>query len=573
MAARANPAGAWLSVLSAAADEWRATPFYRLMLRGSDPDRITQWGEDPRRGDPVVGGEILRGMWRFGAERLARAQTIPWSAVAPSPHFSARLHSFVWLVDLAATGPSSYEPIGALIDAWVEGYGEWHAAAWAPELAAERLYAWLCHGRPAFEQADPMRSAALMRTLGRQARHLYIAAQDGRRAGPMAPLRTPMARIKAGAALMLAGLAGLPDAERLLDLGEELLIEACAQQFFADGGHKSRCPHMLLEALCDFISVDLGCARAGRESPPDLRAQATKMAAMVRLFRLGDGALACFHGGGEGLAGSVDAALREIGPGRDFQYATQSGYQRLAAGDTALVIDVGAAPPRDYAERGHAGALAFEMSTGADRLIVNVGSSFEIDAQWRAAGRATNGHSTLVVDDALSCVFEQARGPRSAARPVGPAAVSGKRTEDDEGVGLEALHDGYRAGYGLIHRRLLHLRKDGARLFGLDSLARPLKEGKGDPVRTSPGPFALRFHLHPLVRADSADARTIMLHTRRGDVWRYRADRAVALEESVYLGHGQPQRTMQIVVTGAADPRGDGDEASNRVMWALTRLK
>ncbi len=573
MAAGANPAGAWLSVLSAAADEWRATPFYRLMLRGADPDRIAQWGEDPRRGDPVVGGEILRGMWRFGAERLARAQTIPWSAAPPSAHFSARLHSFSWLVDLAAAGASSYEPISALIDAWMDGYGEWHAAAWAPELAAERIYAWLCHGRPAFEQADAARRAALLRTLGRQARHLFIAAQDGRRVGPLAPLRTPLSRIKAGAALMLAGLAGLPDAERLLDLGEELLIEACAQQFFADGGHKSRCPEMLIDALSDMISVDRGCARAGRESPPDLRAQMAKMAAMVRLFRLGDGALACFQGGGEGLAGSIDAALRELGAGRDFQYATQSGYQRLAAGETILVMDVGAAPPRDYAERGHAGALAFEMSSGADRVIVNVGSSFEIDAQWRAAGRATNGHSTLVVDDALSCVFEQARGARGAARPVGPSAVSGKRTEDDEGVGLEALHDGYRSTYGLIHRRVLHMRKDGGRLFGLDSLARPLKDSKSDPTRTAPAPFALRFHLHPQVRAEAADARTILLHTRRGDVWRYRADRDATLEDSVYLGHGQPQRTRQIVVTGAADPRGEGDEPGNRVFWALTRLK
>jgi uncharacterized heparinase superfamily protein len=568
----ANPAGAWLGLLSAAADEWRATPFYRLMLRGADPDRIAHWGEDPRRGDPALGAEIERGMWRIGAERLARAHPIPWGLAPPSAHFTARLHSFAWLVDLASVGPAGAEAASALVHSWVDGFGEWHAAAWAPELVAERLFAWLCHGRPAFEIADPAKRAALMRTLGRQTRHLFIAAQEGRRAGPLAPLRSPTSRIKAGAALCLAGFAGLPDAERLIDLGEELLLEACAAQFFADGGHKSRAPETLLDVLCDLVTVDLAYVRLGREAPATFAAQLAKMAAMLRLFRLGDGALACFHGGGEGLAGALDAALREIGPGRDFQYATQSGYHRLSAGETALVIDVGQAPPRDYADRAHAGPLAFELSAGPERLIVNVGSGRAIDANWRAAGRATNGHTTLVVNDALACPFESPRGGRGPARPVGPPTVSGKRTEDDEGVAVEALHDGYRADYGLIHRRVLHLRKDGGKLFGLDSLARPMKDAKGEPIRQGEAAFALRFHIHPQAQLELKDARTALLNTRRGAVWRFRADRDIAAEDSAYLGHGAPQRTRQIVIAGAADPRGSGEEAQNRVVWALTRL-
>jgi uncharacterized heparinase superfamily protein len=571
-ATSASPAGAWLSLLSTAAEEWRATPFYRLMLRGVDPDKIAQWGEDPRRGDPAYGAELLRGVWRIGAERLARPQLAPWGAAPPSAHYSARLHSFSWLGDVAAVGATAYPAIAGLIETWVEGFGEWHAAAWAPELVAERLYAWLCHGRPAFEAGEPAKRAALMRSLGRQARHLYLAAQDLRRPGPLAPFRAPLSRIKAGAALTLAGLAGLPDAERLVELGEELLQEALASQFFADGGHKSRSPQALLEALCDLLTVDAAFARAGRPSPEELRAGGAKMAAMLRMMRMGDGGLACFQGGGEGGAGTVDAALREIGSGRDFLYATQSGYHRAVGGDAVALIDVGQAPPRDYAERGHAGALAFELSVGPDRLVVNIGSGLEIDAAWRAAGRATNGHSTLVVDDALSCGFEVPRGFKSAARPVGPPTVTGKRTEDEEGVAIEALHDGYRASYGLIHRRILHMRRDGGRLFGLDSLSRPLRDAKGEALRSLPVRFALRFHLHPSVKAEAVDDRTLALTTRRGGRWRFRADRAASLEESVYLGHGQPQRSGQIVVAGSADPRGEGEEPTNRVFWAFTRM-
>ena len=38
------------------------------------------------------------------------------------------------------------------------------------------------------------------------------------------------------------------------------------------------------------------------------------------------------------------------------------------------------------------------------------------------------------------------------------------------------------------------------------------------------------------------------------------------------LGHGQPQRTGQIVVAGAAVPRGEGNQPTNLVFWAFTRL-
>jgi uncharacterized heparinase superfamily protein len=93
---------------------------------------------------------------------------------------------------------------------WVSGFGEWHPQAWAPELVAERLFAWLCHGKPAFEGGDPVMRPALMRSFGRQARHLHLAAGD---------LREPNARIKAGAVLTMVGCAGVPESERFLDLG------------------------------------------------------------------------------------------------------------------------------------------------------------------------------------------------------------------------------------------------------------------------------------------------------------------------------------------------------------------
>jgi uncharacterized heparinase superfamily protein len=418
--------------------------------------------------------------------------------------------------------------------------------------------------RVVFEVGDVPGRPALLRSLGRQARHLQLAAGD---------LREPLSRIKGGVALVLAGCAGLPDGERLAEYGVELLEEAAAQQFFSDGAHLSRAPEAIAEAMADFITADDALVRRGVETPRLVRDLMPKLADMLRYLRLGDGGLACFHGGGESDPRTLQALLAQIDtPARPFRIAPQSGFHRLQAGDTVLVMDVAASPAAAFGERAHAGCLAFEMSCGPDRLFVNVGSNRRLHPHWRAAGRATNGHTTLIVDDALSAAFETSRLGRTAARPIGPPGAQGKRTDDEDGARIEAQHEGYRAGYGLVHRRAVFLDKSGADLRGVDSLGRPLAAGKAaDPIRA---PFAIRFHLHPKVRVQRIDSRSVRLETPSGAHWRMRTDaQAVAVEESVYLSHdGQPQPCAQVVLLGEADPNGAGEAAPNRVRWAFSRV-
>ena len=521
-----------------------------------------QWGKDTRVGDFARGMDIVRGHWRIASEKLPAMAPIPWSAPPPSLHFAARLHSFSWLIDVASVGVSGQEAATVLIDSWVEGFGrDFHAAAWAPELVAERLFAWLCHGRAAFETGDPIRRGDLMRSLARQARHLHLAVQD---------LREPLARMKAGAALVLAGVSGIPDGERLREEGEETLEEACASQFLSDGGHQSRSPQALLEAYCDLLAADDALVRQGLETPRLVRDALPRAAAMLRLFKMSDGKLAAANGGAEGSAENLAAALREAPKAREFNFATQSGYQRLVAGDVVLIMDVGGAPPPAYGERAHAGALSFEMSCGPDRIIVNVGGGMELLPEWRAAGRATNGHSTLVIDDALSAVFSQRRSGRGAAHPVGPI-VGQKRTEEDDGVLVDAHHDGYRAQFGYLHRRRVFLSSDGRQMWGQDAAAPPLG---GARAGLKPVTFAVRFHLHPNVRAERSDIHQMTLTPQNGPAWNFVTDaRRMEIEHSIHLsGPVGPQRTRQIVLYGVTDPSAPEDRSPNLVKWKLARL-
>lgn len=540
--------------------EWRANPFHRLRLGEAAPEQIAAWGEDPRVGDTERGRDLGRGVWRIAGERLAGEHPLPWRARHPSRHFAARLHAFAWLVDLAAVGPSAHARIAELIASWVEQFGEWDELAWDPELTAERLYAWLAWGRPAFELAAAEQRESLLRAAARQARLLMMSQNElsERRLGS----------IKAAAALVLAGAAGLPDGERMTEQGEEMLLEACAQQFLPDGGHLSRSPEALADALCDILTACSALA----DPPPMVRETPPKLANMLRMLRLGDRGLACFNGGAEGSALSIDAALARVGgEARAFLFAERSGYQRLEAGATIAVMDVGAAPPLSYSERAHASALSFEMSSESERLIVNVGATRELAPAMRMAARATNGHSTLVLGDALSAILEGPRLGRGNARMLGPNLDDVRRSADESGVTVQGRHDGYREKFGLLHRRYLFLDTEGRNLRGIDEMIRPVKL-RGGPSR-KPIPFVVRFHLHPDVRARPFEQNALILETPRGQRWRFRTDApGLAIAPSTYWGGHAPRETHQIVLSGEADPMGHGLAPPNRVRWALARV-
>lgn len=542
-------------------DRWRANPFHRVRLGDAAPDRILRYGRDPRVGNAERGREIGHGVWRIGGERLQGEHVAPWSAPHPSRHFSGRLHAFSWLDDLAAVGPSAHAVMAHLIDAWVEQFGDWDELAWDAGLTAERLFAWLCWGRPAFEHGAPERRAALLRSAARQARLLLFSGNE--------LTDRHLASIKAGAALALAGAAGMPEAQRLSEQGEEMLIEACAKQFFADGGHLSRSPEALAEALFDLVA-----ARDALPDPPTILTEALpRLANMLRMLRMGDGGLACFHGGAEGSRASIEAVLARVGGEvRPFQFADRSGYQRLEAGPLRVLFDVGGAPPPSFAEHAHASALAFELSSDSERLIVNVGATRDLKADRREAARATSGHSTLAVADALSALMEEPRRGRSVQRLSGPALDEVRRSSDDIGVTVQGRHDGYRERFGLMHRRYLFVDHVGANLRGIDELFRPLRQKTPAPKHDIP--FVARFHLHPGVRARLIDGQgAALIETRGGQRWRLRTDAAeISIAVSAYWGGSAPTDTLQIVLAGLADPMGHGLAPPNRIRWALTRL-
>jgi uncharacterized heparinase superfamily protein len=288
---------------------------------------------------------------------------------------------------------------------------------------------------------------------------------------------------------------------------------------------------------------------------------------MLRFFRHGDGAFALFNGMGTTPLALVEAILAfDDAKGRPVLNAPHSGYQRLEGRDGLTVIaDTGPTPPTALSAAAHAGTLAFELSLGRERIVVNCGAGTRGDDAWRMAARSTAAHSTLGLDDASSCRFLRGRLARLAGPLVlsGPRQVLTAREDGPVGTTIRASHNGYAQRFGAIHARSLSLAADGSRLDGSDSLAAAPGRVLADEA------VMLRFHLHPDITAALVrDGRGALIRTPSGARLLFTAaGLPLALDESIHRADPMgPRRSVQIVV------RTRSGEAS-RLVWRFARTE
>ena len=173
---------------------------------------------------------------------------------------------------------------------------------------------------------------------------------------------------------------------------ERWLGDALAASFDANGGPIDRAPDSAARALADLIDIRQAFRAAGHEEPEPVASAIEAATAWVRMMRHGDGGLACFNGAAAMSGPDLDHLLTVAdSKARALREAPDSGYMRLVGGRTVVVIDGGVGAVG--AARSHAAPLAFEMSVGRQRLVVNCGAA-DHDDRWSTPLRATAAPST-----------------------------------------------------------------------------------------------------------------------------------------------------------------------------------
>ncbi|HEU4959062.1 MAG TPA: heparinase II/III family protein [Sphingomonas sp.] len=533
---------------------WR-TPIHTLRLRGRYPLKLIAVPDDPFLGDVRRGNALMKGMLTVAGEGRP-IDRIDLAHPDWSPRFAEHLHSFAWLRDLSTVATRAQAtPIAEyLMQKWLDAHADAVAEpAWRHDLIGRRTLFWAAHAPLILSSTDLVYRSAVLNAFARGARHIDRGADK---------LAVGVPRIATWCGVIAAGLL-IPGGDTRRAIGETGLARALEASIFEDGGTVSRSPVAQLEIVMLLAMLREAYVVRRKEPPAATAAVLAKMVPALTGLTHGDRGLSSWQGGGPVTGERLDEIVAATGVrARPLKQARDWGYQRLAAQKTVVIVDAAPPPIARLMRTGCASTLAFEMSDGPARIVVNCGGARTAVAQVPAALvrglRSTAAHSTLAVADSNSTAV-LADGMLGR----GVAEVELTREESDAASRIEASHDGYARRFGFVHRRQLVLTSDGRELRGEDML---LPTGRRRKLATTP--FAVRFHLGQGVEVSpTADGMAALLRLPGGAAWQFRCrGGTLANEASVWIdGDGRPQPTTQLVVSGAA-PAGGAN-----VSWVLKR--
>ena len=340
-------------------------------------------------------------------------------------------------------------------------------------------------------------------------------------------------------ALVLAGLYFEGnEAEEWLRKGLGIYARQLPEQILGDGGHFELSPMyhaIILEDLLDLVNA----ARAyGRSDPffAALPGTIVRMRAWLAAMTHPDGEIALFNDAAFGIAAppnDLEAYARRLGvpeppqsSGRLCQLAA-SGYVRLDRGDATAILDLAAVGPDYLPGHAHADTLSFEFSVGAERIIVNGGTSTYERGPLREAQRATRAHSTVeVAGENSSEVWASFRVARRAYAETTAVVDTARETS------VSAGHNGYRRLPGKpLHRRSWVMTDNAIEIRDQVTGSQPL-------------PAIARFHLAPGVTATSDG-----LVSASGRAIRWRSTAPASVEPSDWhprFGQRLPASTLHV---------------------------
>ena len=541
-----------------AAGRLNGHPLLRWPLPQFRADRLLIAPQDLRTADATRATEIYAGRFAFAGKVVICDGRSIFEMEPPSEEWATMLLGFGWLRHLrAADSAITRANARALVDEWITLQGSWHPIAWRPDVLSRRIISWLSQAPLVLQDADMTFYRRFLRSLVRQVRYLRHTAGDARRG---------VARMQGAIALTYAALCIAGQSRHVKSATERLRAEI-ERQILPDGGHASRNPGAVIDVLLEFLPLAQVFSSRNQAPPQALLNAIDRMMPMLRFFRHSDGTFAHFNGMGATPADQLLTLLAydEV-HGAPLSNAPHSAYQRLEAGGGVLIMDTGRAPAIDLSLEAHAGFLSFEYSTPKGSLVVvNCGMPRTSREDWRPFARSTPAHSTVTFNETSAARFVETAAFKRllGGSPLlgGPSNVAVTREDAADSVVLRATHDGYADRYGVLHERTVSLSADGTRLDGEDMFiaADGSAQVRGDDR------FAVRFHLHPSVKATRlTDGHGVMLMTATKEVWTFSSPEApVELEDGVYLASPDgPRRTVQMAIHGNA-------AATPRVTWSF----
>ena len=486
---------------------YRRSKLFRWQLKPPFKTAINKFmpPHDPWRGSAKIGGDILH-------------SNLPTNRNLPD------YFTFEWLRHVRDFGGDKARIFAREeISLWLKENSKWEATRWKPKFLGERLcnliftYKWYATSAP---------ESFKNKLLNQLATEFQCLALDWQK---QLDVDDQISALRSLLVTQTAFNTKITEMRSLVDIFEYKLSEIIHN----DGGHVSRRPETHFKILKQLFECRVAIAQAGFNEVSSIDQTITKMGAIAKMWRSGNGKFAHFHGGGVTNSELIEDVLKRCGPtGKVRRHAKQTGFVRLSSGRTILIMDC-ATPVKPIPENA-ASLASFEIHLAGSPFIVNVGQLSE-DEELNAAFCQTAAHSTLTLDNYNNYAWIGQNHIPIRDLKIGPAIG---------GMLIKLSHDGYSESHGIIHERQIYLTTGGGNIRGSDTLRYTGMPGK------IPKTCIVRFHLHPRVSAATVNNGTIVLKIsaqKAGWVFKCKGANPI-LEPSVYFEGKQRLNSQQIIL-------------------------
>ena len=279
-----------------------------------------------------------------------------------------------------------------------------------------------------------------------------------------------------------------------------------------------------------------------------------KMETVLAQYFHKDGSLALFNGVSNNNLEKIKLSLSEKPNIRKIQFPNNlNGIFFYEDKNKKIFMDTVQPTGSIHSKQLSAGTLSFEFSSNKEKIITNCGA-LEKSTGNASYLRYSAAHSTIVLENTN---ISEIRDNQPHIKY--PQLVSFKKQIENSKHAIEASHNGYIKKYKKIIKRKIIFQENENYLAGEDSIISSTSKNK-ELV------FHIRFHiLHNILITQTNNKRSVILKTERGNIWLFKADIDIELEESVYMDKNNVKETKQIVLKGITKHNRE------KINWSLSK--
>ena len=518
-------------------------------------------------GSAQKGLQLADGNFLVGGLLVRDPDESIWNVEPDNLTFQKKAQGFYWLDDLAANGSlNCCLTARSWFADWLVHFGNGHSFAWTPELAGARIISMINHAIMLMGNTTAEAQINYFASISHHARFLKKRWQYASEGFP---------KFQALVGYVYSALA-LEEFSKDLKPALQALTGECEIYFTQTGGIPSRNPEELLDIFTLLVWVDQGMTSASFKPDRAFLNAIEIIAPGIRTLRMGDGALAEFHGGCSSTAKRIDQIITDSGSRATFTADEFMGYSRVEKGASVLIMDTGKTPDIKRYARSFDCSLALEFSSGDHLIFKSQGTSHDLSEPQIHASQAATGFTVASLQQGFSKKESQYKTRAVALDPDMDVAYLRSEGLLDTTSIITGSQTGYQADYGLIYERKLELISKGYALSGMDRFycgGEKNRNSFDNSILYQDGksiPFVAVFHIAPDVEAAlDLGGTAVSLQLPNNEMWIFKASGGkLALEDSLYFTSERirPRATKQIVVTSYVV------NYEGEINWLLSRL-